>query len=1296
MSVDIASLNIKIQNDAKGASTQVQSLAHALKLLKDSANGMRLGSVANNIKKMNAQSDFSGLGRLTKALENASRPAKTLADSMERIANASKGIGNTSSAIAKATQGVQSIQQAQSATLTGTFGESKETGSAPIVVAKDNTQAFAEFFKSSQQATEHLGRFKTVLKETGNFASTVFHTIIPTGISRTINQFMRLAKMRIMRTIIKNLLSGFTEGLQNCYYWAKGVGDQFATSMDTISTSLNYVKNSIGAAFSNIFNIVAPSIDALVDKLVEGINYINMFFATLSGASTYTKAKKVATQYGTAVKNAAGGAAGAVKELKEQLSVLDFDELHQLQEATQPAGGGGGGGGGGGTATNYNDMFEKAPIEDNWLTRTATWLKDNFDDVLAVVEAIGIGILAWKVSNAFADTLGSLLNLKPTFATGMTLMITGGVLEYKGAKSIGENGVNWLNLLETIFGAAFLNIGAVLAFGTTGLALSIPLSISLFAIGFAEGEAERLKNELDKESKIWNQAKTNIETAVEGIQRARDIYNNSLASWKSNVTDVEDNFATGSNLLNQFKELSGKSNLSDEDIIKLQGIADAFNALNLVPVRLEFEMLGDEIHSNVEEVETLLEDFKKLALAEGYRAYIVEASKYLAEEQVELQKAQSLTNENRGLAIEATQGLADLTGANVNDLYGFVAQLAGIAQGNYSWENITGIVDTVLGQDLSNLGIDLSNDEQAKQLMTMLEAFGALGKSMSYESEVEEKIQGIQDSIDLATESLYEIEHDTTSIDGKIGASAMHTVTAGGAIGALAGANALVAAVGGADTTDIDNLTEAVDKAKKSYDGLTGAEQRNEQQSRKSNNQVKEFSGKFYTFTDQVGGFSRAVEEKASFSLKGLATESGNATKAVGGVNTALGKIGVGVDFGKVTSNIKNNLNTSTFTDVGNEMKSKVEKGIANIGNGIDGKTVVGKVKTILTNAKNAISFDPLGTDIGKNVQSGSINGYNGTAVMSAYNTSLTNGRKTTQFSTTGKGIGADLQSGTTNGYNGNSVVSGILTLLTNAKKAKSYVPIGTGIATDIQSGTTNGYNGKTVASGILTALTNARNVTMYSSVGKGIGSDVESGTKSGYNGYSVSSDILSRLKTARASTMYSDVGRGIGGDMQNGTSNGYDAYSAMDAVQRSLATAEWYTAFSAVGKAIGGDMVGGMKQALTTGMTVTAVTGAQVLASKWVEINAFAAGGYPSSGDLFLAGEKGAEMVGTVGGRTAVANNDQIASAIARALTPLLRQNNTSGTTEMNLYLDSQVVARAAAKGQAAMNRQFNLTAKA
>ena len=70
---------------------------------------------------------------------------------------------------------------------------------------------------------------------------------------------------------------------------------------------------------------------------------------------------------------------------------------------------------------------------------------------------------------------------------------------------------------------------------------------------------------------------------------------------------------------------------------------------------------------------------------------------------------------------------------------------------------------------------------------------------------------------------------------------------------------------------------------------------------------------------------------------------------------------------------------------------------------------------------------------------------------------------------------------------------------------------------------------------------------------------------------------------------------------------------------------------------------------------------------SKHVTIPRFAEGGFPETGELFIAREAGAEMVGSIGRRTAVANNDQIVSGIASGVAEanseqnsLLREQNT------------------------------------
>ena len=92
-----------------------------------------------------------------------------------------------------------------------------------------------------------------------------------------------------------------------------------------------------------------------------------------------------------------------------------------------------------------------------------------------------------------------------------------------------------------------------------------------------------------------------------------------------------------------------------------------------------------------------------------------------------------------------------------------------------------------------------------------------------------------------------------------------------------------------------------------------------------------------------------------------------------------------------------------------------------------------------------------------------------------------------------------------------------------------------------------------------------------------------------------------------------------------------------------------------------------------------------------------FASGGYPDTGELFLARESGPEMVGTIGGRTAVANNNDIVAAVSEGVFQAVAQamGNSGGTssTEVNVYMDSEVVARAADRGNRSLNRRYNMS---
>jgi len=148
----------------------------------------------------------------------------------------------------------------------------------------------------------------------------------------------RVATYRLIRAALKMITNGFKEGTSNLYEWSKQFDktQEFAKSMDKIATAALYVKNSLGAMVAPIINALAPALDWLAEKFVGLLNTINEFFAAITGAETYTVARKVATEFKD-ISDGAGKAAKAVKSF-----TIGIDELNIIEESAGSKSGSGG------------------------------------------------------------------------------------------------------------------------------------------------------------------------------------------------------------------------------------------------------------------------------------------------------------------------------------------------------------------------------------------------------------------------------------------------------------------------------------------------------------------------------------------------------------------------------------------------------------------------------------------------------------------------------------------------------------------------------------------------------------------------------------------------------------------------------------------------------------------------------------------------------------------------------------------------------------------------------------------
>lgn len=82
-----------------------------------------------------------------------------------------------------------------------------------------------------------------------------------------------------------------------------------------------------------------------------------------------------------------------------------------------------------------------------------------------------------------------------------------------------------------------------------------------------------------------------------------------------------------------------------------------------------------------------------------------------------------------------------------------------------------------------------------------------------------------------------------------------------------------------------------------------------------------------------------------------------------------------------------------------------------------------------------------------------------------------------------------------------------------------------------------------------------------------------------------------------------------------------------------------------------------------------------------------YAKGGFPDMGEMFIAREAGPELVGKIGSKTTVANNQQIVEAVSEgvyaAVLAAMRQSEGNGGQAVNVYLDGRQITSAVEKQQ-------------
>ena len=316
------------------------------------------------------------------------------------------------------------------------------------------------------------------------------------GFDNFMKQVKRIASRMLIRGAIKGLIKSIKEGITNVREWAKVNNHEFYDSMNSLKQSTNQMKNALGASFAPLISALIPLLKSLCNVIIEAANYFNQFISLLTGKNYWIKATNNVDGYTDSV-NKAGGAA------KDWLAT--FDELNVMTAA--------GGGGGGGTATDYSDMFEEVDSFNTKIREIVNFMKENFDSIAAIVAGIGVAILAWNVSEAFASVLPVLSTIAGYVATGAVIAVTlqANWLMTNEYLDTGEEGWLFAGALTTAVGTAAAWVIAKKLIGGKAGAYAAAITLAFAAVTDIIANVKNTDvGALDKESIL-----TNIKAALE-------------------------------------------------------------------------------------------------------------------------------------------------------------------------------------------------------------------------------------------------------------------------------------------------------------------------------------------------------------------------------------------------------------------------------------------------------------------------------------------------------------------------------------------------------------------------------------------------------------------------------------------------------------------------------------------------------------------------------------------------------------------------------------------------------------
>ena len=582
----------------------------------------------------------------------------------------------------------------------------------------------------------------------------------------------RMVLLRAVRAVLREISEALKEGIGNLYQYSKYYGTDFAGAMDKAATSILYLRNSIAAALAPVLQMIMPYFERLVDWIVEGVNWLNQFFAVISGASTWTKAVKVTKEYADTSKEVTEATEEEAKAMKTLIS--GFDELNILEDKA---------------AKNKKNsaitganpsplsMFEKMSMDTasesakKWGDRVKSIIEGikkvmddlgiTFEDVLKTAGLIAGALATWKLATGLVEGIAALVKAWNVLKVpvGLAISIVGAKFAYDGSYGLGHGEVSTQNILKTVIGDGLIIGGMTLAFGPAGLIAGTVLAVIIDAVGFNLGKAAKVEEDW-RNSDAHKDLMARLENAKASIQVSVEI-KAALKEAKDQFNEVETKMAQIHEKIVRAFELDRTENKTLEQTVELENIVKWLQEQGI-----ELQFKNGQLISTREEAEKLYQALYNTKMLEAADQGWTAALGQQMRADLEMQKAQAAldqTTREYGIyveqvnkSLERAQSRTSVAGKTHNGLDMMASMFNGVTDAS-----------KLTAEQLKKLAEVYKTDNPAlyKNIMTLADAKEILDEETVALHESQDAYKEATSDIDFYTQKMAELKSAMNDVE---------------------------------------------------------------------------------------------------------------------------------------------------------------------------------------------------------------------------------------------------------------------------------------------------------------------------------------------------------------------------------------------------------------------------------------------------------------------------------------------------------------------------------------------------